>query len=96
MNSWTLLIEVSSDRNISIYLLCGSHKTKIKSDGLQEFIIWIFLVLYLPCHDSIEYFLVQELLSFEFILYINVFVVGPKRERNVLEWVGPQRDLYFF
>ena len=23
--------------------------------------------------------------------YIHTFVVGPKRERNILKWVGPQR-----
>ena len=26
----------------------------------------------------------------------EIFVVGQKRERNILRWVGPWRDLYFF
>ena len=29
-------------------------------------------------------------------IYIYFFFVGPKRERNILKWVGPWRDFYFF
>ena len=28
-------------------------------------------------------------------IYIYILFVGPKRERNSLKWVCPQRDLYF-
>ena len=42
-------------------------------------------------------YIINSFLSLSLYIYIYItFVVGPKRERNILKWVGPRRDFYFF
>ena len=56
-------------------------------------------------HFFITFFLTHSLfhsLSLSLYIYIYIYmvggknlVVGPKRERNILKWIDPRRDLYF-
>ena len=74
-------------------------------DNLQEHLFsgLILIFFFLPENlkktnlEIVFYFhnkLISLIQAWQMELYI-FFVIGPKRERNILKWVGPPSDFFF-